>query len=144
MAIISVACIETGSGMTEESDEKHVSLSDDENETETRKRLEALEKRIGLAKKRQQDQNKPAKHVQFGGSEKIGRALRLPVEFGSGVLVGMGLGWLVDHFLGSSPWGMVVFVIIGFCAGLLNLLRATGHIKANRFDGKNQPSQKEK
>ncbi|NJL50672.1 MAG: hypothetical protein HC909_03095 [Blastochloris sp.] len=45
-------------------------------------------------------------------------------EFVGGVLVGGGLGWLLDRFLGISPWGMIVFVMLGFAAAVLNVMRA--------------------
>ena len=36
------------------------------------------------------------------------------------------LGWLVDRLFGTSPWGLIVCLILGFCAGMLNLMRAAG------------------
>lgn len=53
-------------------------------------------------------------------------AFRLGSEFVAGVLVGAGLGWLIDRLLGSSPWGMIVFMLLGFGAGIANMMRAAG------------------
>lgn len=50
--------------------------------------------------------------------------MRLSSEFIAGILVGAALGWAVDQLLGISPWGLIVFLILGFAAGVLNLLRA--------------------
>lgn len=47
-------------------------------------------------------------------------------EFVAGVLVGAGLGYLLDQFAGTSPWGLIVFLMLGFAAGVLNVLRAAG------------------
>jgi ATP synthase protein I len=52
------------------------------------------------------------------------RGLRLSSELVAGVVVGAGLGLLVDHWLGTSPWGLVVFLLLGFAAGVLNLARS--------------------
>ncbi|MCK0195972.1 AtpZ/AtpI family protein [Ancylobacter sp. 6x-1] len=53
-------------------------------------------------------------------------AFRLGSEFVAGVLVGAGLGWVVDQFFGTGPWGMIVFLLLGFGAAVLNMLRAAG------------------
>lgn len=66
----------------------------------------------------------------------MGQAFRLSAEFVSGVLAGGILGWLVDHLFGSSPWGLIVCMLLGFCAGMLNLLRAAGVVKGTRHNGK--------
>src|SRR5205807_9060843 len=54
------------------------------------------------------------------------RGFRLSSELVAGVLVGAGLGWLIDKGLGSLPWGMFVFALIGFTAGVLNVMRQAG------------------
>lgn len=53
-------------------------------------------------------------------------ALRLSGEFIAGVLGGALIGWLIDRFAGTSPWGMIVFLLLGFCAGVLSILRSAG------------------
>ena len=45
-------------------------------------------------------------------------------------------GWLVDRLFGTSPWGLIVCLILGFCAGMLNLMRAAGMVKSARYDDK--------
>ncbi len=54
------------------------------------------------------------------------RGFRLSSEFVAGVLVGAGLGWLIDRLLGISPWGLIVFLLLGFAAGVLNVMRSAG------------------
>ncbi len=44
----------------------------------------------------------------------------------AGVLVGAGLGLLLDRWLGTSPWGLLVLLLLGFAAGVLNVMRAAG------------------
>ncbi len=44
----------------------------------------------------------------------------------AGVLVGAALGWLIDRGLGTLPWGMFVFALLGFTAGVLNVMRQAG------------------
>ena len=54
------------------------------------------------------------------------RGFRLSSELVAGVLVGAALGWLIDKGLGTLPWGMFVFALLGFTAGVLNVMRQAG------------------
>ena len=69
-------------------------------------------------------------------SRALGQAFRLSAEFVSGVVAGGIVGWIVDRLFGSSPWGLIVCLILGFCAGMLNLMRAAGVVKPARYDDK--------
>src|ERR1700730_10157430 len=52
--------------------------------------------------------------------------LRLSSELVAGVLVGAGLGWGFDRLLSTSPWGLIVFLLLGFIAGVMNVMRTAG------------------
>jgi ATP synthase protein I len=52
--------------------------------------------------------------------------LRLSSELVAGVLVGAALGWGFDRLLSTSPWGLIVFLLLGFTAGVFNVMRAAG------------------
>ena len=54
----------------------------------------------------------------------LARGFRLSTELVAGVLVGAFIGWALDKWLGISPWGMIVFLLLGFAAGVLNVVRA--------------------
>lgn len=56
----------------------------------------------------------------------VGMAMRLGSEFVAGVIVGFVIGYTIDRVFGTSPWGMVVFLLLGFVAGTLNVMRAAG------------------
>jgi ATP synthase protein I len=62
------------------------------------------------------------------------RGFRLSSEFVAAVLVGAGLGFLVDHYLRVSPGGLIVFTLLGFAAGVLNLMRASTPRASNSPD----------
>src|ERR1700721_2774912 len=51
---------------------------------------------------------------------------RLSSELIAGVVVGALLGWAFDHWLSTSPWGLIVFFLLGFTAGVVNVVRAGG------------------
>jgi ATP synthase protein I len=65
-----------------------------------------------------------------------GEAFKFAAELVVGVVVGGGLGWLLDRQFGTAPWLMIVLVILGFAAGLLNVVRA-----AQKAQAKNEPLQ---
>jgi len=69
-------------------------------------------------------------------SKALGQALRYSAEFVSGVVAGGIVGWIIDRLAGTSPWGLIVCLILGFCAGMLNLMRASGVVKPSRYDEK--------
>jgi ATP synthase protein I len=52
--------------------------------------------------------------------------LRLSSELVAGVLVGAVLGWGFDRLLSTSPWGLIVFLLLGFAAGVINVVRSSG------------------
>ena len=64
----------------------------------------------------------------------MARGFRLSTELVAGVLVGALIGWLLDRWLGISPWGMIVFLLLGFAAGVLNVMRAAGVVREQDFD----------
>jgi ATP synthase protein I len=49
---------------------------------------------------------------------------RLSSELIAGVAVGALIGWSIDHWLSISPWGLIVFVLLGFVAGVVNVVRS--------------------
>ena len=51
---------------------------------------------------------------------------RLSSELIAGVVVGAAIGWGIDHLLSTSPFGLIVFFLLGFVAGLVNLVRSAG------------------
>ena len=57
-----------------------------------------------------------------------GQAMRVGLELVSGLAVGVGIGWLLDEWLGTRPWLMVVFFFLGAGAGMLNVYRSVANL----------------
>jgi ATP synthase protein I len=57
-----------------------------------------------------------------GGS--MSQALRLSTELVGGVIVGGGMGWLLDSWLGTKPWLFLLFFLLGTASGMLHIIRA--------------------
>jgi len=97
-------------------------------------RLKSLDARISQASVQRAEAEPRAR--QTSDSHALGQAFRLSAEFVAGVVAGGIIGWLIDHLFGLSPWGLIVCLILGFCAGMLNLMRAAGMVKPARYDEK--------
>jgi ATP synthase protein I len=87
-----------------------------------------------LGKRLDQHQAADDGRRRTGDSSAMARGLRLSSELVGGVLLGAAIGWVLDRLLGISPWGMIVFVLLGFAAGVLNVIRAAGVVPPNRLD----------
>ena len=64
--------------------------------------------------------------AKAGSAAGYGQAVKLSSEFIAGVVVGAGIGWIIDRLAGTSPWGLIVFLLLGFGAGVLNVMRSAG------------------
>ena len=85
--------------------------------------LNSLDSRLKNARDHIQDPlNQPgAEKTEKGGA--LGLAFRVSVEIVSAVAIGVVIGWLLDGWLETTPWLMVVFIVLGFAAGILNVYR---------------------
>ena len=89
---------------------------------ERRKQLSAA-----LADRKADDAAEAKRDAQSEESRKgMALGLKISSEFISAIAVGGLLGYLLDYFAGTSPWGMIVFILLGFGAGILNVLRTVG------------------
>jgi len=82
-----------------------------------------------------------AQHTERKGrfeGQASGMALgfKLATEFAVGPLVGAGIGYGLDEVLDSTPWMMIIWLMFGFAAGVLNVVRA---VKAPEEDAGNSP-----
>lgn len=97
-------------------------------------RKESLEDRLKrldaeLAEKRKTDGADAAAEARAAESRTgYAVAMKLSSEFVAAVIVGALLGYLLDHFAGTGPWGMIVLLLLGFSAGVLNVMRAAGMV----------------
>jgi ATP synthase protein I len=102
-------------------------------------RLKRLETQ--LDRKRETAPDRPQRSGEAtSGPSAIGRAFRMSSEFVAGVIAGGGLGWLLDRLLGTSPWGLIVFLLLGFAAGTFNVVRAAGASSTSGGTGAKPPN----
>src|SRR5512141_2394763 len=54
----------------------------------------------------------------------LGKYSALGLEMALSVVIGMGIGYYLDRWLGTGPWLMIVWISLGFAAGVRSLYRA--------------------
>src|SRR5215813_163239 len=99
----------------------------DPNDSDAR-RLEKLEEQL---KEARSHGRKPS---QEGSAESsIAIAFKMSFEIVAAVVVGAGLGWLLDRWFGTTPLFMIVFFFFGAAAGFMTVIRTAGQAE-NRSD----------
>lgn len=121
-----VAC--GGAGMSEPDD-------DEEEEGEGgsfEERLKSARQKHGL---------EPAPKTEDEGlgwaQRPLAMAFRLAGEMVAALVVAVAIGWWLDRLLGTAPWLLLVFVVLGTAAGILNVWRlvAPDEKDSHRSDG---------
>ena len=83
-------------------------------------RIDALEKRLQAAREREEQRNRP----QVQGTDanyKLGN--RVLAELLGGIIGGALIGWVIDWFAGTSPWGLLVMLFAGIIVAFRNIFR---------------------
>jgi len=80
--------------------------------------LDLLSKKLETAKARQADEE-PEKV----NNSAMGIAMKIGLEFAVAIAVVTYLGYLMDQWLDIAPAGLIVGVLLGFAAGLRNVMR---------------------
>lgn len=86
--------------------------------------LEELDARVREARGRQAGGRQARGQGETGG-DGLGLAWRIGLELVSALIVGVGIGYMLDRWLGTKPWLLILFFVLGSAAGLLNVFRAT-------------------
>lgn len=92
-------------------------------------RLNSLDHRLSEVRKdrkNQMDQSGNGTGTASANASAMARGFRLSSELIAGVLVGAVIGWGFDRLFSTSPWGLIVFFLLGFAAGVINVMRAAG------------------
>ena len=87
-------------------------------------RLRALEARLAKA------QPGESTASAIGEAHRQGQlAWRMVIELVAGLLIGFGMGYGIDWALGTQPWFMLIFTLLGFVAGIKTMLRSAAELQ---------------
>jgi ATP synthase protein I len=71
----------------------------------------------------------------------LGLGFRIGLELVVAVVFGLGVGWAIDRWLGTKPWAMLAFLLLGIAAGMLSVYKAmTGMGSAVGYGSPNRPA----
>ena len=65
---------------------------------------------------------------QANENRKSGIAYAAAISLFASVLAFLGIGWLADRWLGTSPWMMVAGIVLGSALGLYEFVRLTSKL----------------
>ena len=93
-------------------------------------RLESLDERLARLQRREAE-----KTARDEGAAST-RAGRLVVNQLIGGPLGGGIvGWLLDRWLGTAPWLMLILMFVGFAGGFINVIRISNKPRGSSSDG---------
>lgn len=122
--------------MAEGTDEKgHGSRVKSPDDAALSARLEGLDQRLSELRgdlKTGTDQPGDGSGNEVARASAMARGFRLSSELIAGVVVGAVIGWGFDRLLSTSPFGFIVFFLLGFVAGVVNVVRSAGVVPRDR------------
>ena len=74
--------------------------------------------------KEAQNRHEPEIVAQKPESRKNNAAIKAGTDFFAALVVGVVLGYWIDRWLHTKPFGIIIFLFLGFAAGFLNLYRS--------------------
>jgi ATP synthase protein I len=86
-------------------------------------RLRAAESRQGGKPGAKPGPGSPDGTQAASGPSALGIGMRVGVELVSALVVAVAIGWALDHWLHTLPLFLIVFVLLGGAAGILNVWR---------------------
>lgn len=83
--------------------------------------LERLGQRLDAVRSRRKRGERTPEEA--ANREGMAVGLRIAVELAAAIVVGTAIGFGLDRWLGTRPWLMIVFILIGAAAGFLQVYR---------------------
>lgn len=83
-------------------------------------RIDALEERLKAAREREEGRNRPR---GSGTDANYRSGNRVLADLLGGLLGGTLIGWTVDQFAGTAPWGLLVGLFLGIVVAFRNVFR---------------------
>jgi len=112
--------------MTKSSDDKPKETSSHPELGDLSARLKDLSGRIKAERSEIAESEKPPASVE--GATGYAKGYRLASEFVAGTLMGGVIGYGFDWLFGTLPFGLIIFLLLGFGAGILNMARAGNRV----------------
>ncbi|MCR9215105.1 MAG: AtpZ/AtpI family protein [Proteobacteria bacterium] len=90
--------------------------------------------RLAKAQQKQEEASWESRDLKVERSGAYGRAWRLSVEIVAALALCGWFGWLLDRWLDTKPWLLLVFLIIGAGVGLYNVFKVAKQMNTGDLD----------
>ncbi len=84
-------------------------------------RIDALEARLAAAREREEQRTGSVVGTEADANYRMGN--RVLAELIGGIGGGAFIGWVIDRFAGTSPWGLLVVMALGIFVAFRNIIR---------------------
>ena len=84
-------------------------------------RIGALDERLKAAREREEERNRPTAGVEADANYRMGN--RVLADLLGGIGGGALIGWVIDRFAGTAPWGLLVMMFLGIIVSVRNIIR---------------------
>ncbi len=98
-----------------------------------------FDNRLAAARQRQQSKHRPKHSVASMSGAAVG--LRIAVEILAVIAVGVGIGLVLDMWLGTKPWLLILFCLLGFGGAMMNVMRTAREMDRRAREAKQAASQ---
>ena len=95
----------------------------------TESREEAI-KRLNESASSLETRTAQQEHAHLAAQKVTSEAYKIIADLIGGVLVGLGLGFLADRFLGTTPWGIIGGILLGFALSIYMARRTANRLMA--------------
>lgn len=78
--------------------------------------------------------------ARLAAGKSLSEGYRLVAGVIGGVLIGVGLGWLLDHFANTGPFGLVGGMLIGTGVSIYNVVRVSVRLSKQALEDQPAPA----
>jgi ATP synthase protein I len=90
-------------------------------------RLSSLEQRLEQAEAVEAERTASAASPESDANYRLGN--RVLAELLGGMIGGALFGWLIDRLAGTSPWGLLIMLMLGIIVAFRNIIRLSNGSK---------------
>lgn len=85
--------------------------------------IDNLQNKIDSFKKKEKERVDLFSSFQRSSNSAV-RGFQFVIDFVSGIFIGGAIGYFIDILFKTTPWALVVFILFGGVAGVLNIYRS--------------------
>lgn len=85
--------------------------------------LDSLNAKLDAVRDRQAEEGRQQVEADPRQTRSVGKAWSLAIEMVAAVCVSLFIGWWLDRWLGTAPWGLLGFILLGVATAMWSAIR---------------------